>query len=158
MLSVMLVACPYYPDRGFDEDVVENVPPQIDLSTLDPSEPLIERGTSGLPCNFFQVAVSGIRDVDNDNLRVRWVANNRLLNTRLVSEENPVIEPGQFVSISENIIPSAHFPELLAEASEIPEPGESPPTIVGVISLFVTDAPAWAIGADDLPEGGQAVA
>ena len=127
-------------------------PPEVDLRSLDPREGRIEIARA---CSSFVVEAGAIWDEDDEALLLRWVANNGLPFTREVrgSERTsaPLGEPRPSVA---RIDPQFHFPEEFRITD--PVRVDAAPTGLGILSLFVTDAPEWQDPKPDLA-GSQAV-
>lgn len=114
-----------------------NYPPEYDLTSVEPREGRLDVNPS---CPVFRVEVGRIWDKNDTQLLFRWVANNERANTRIVrGTDRSGAAAGQARPSFARVAPATDFASelLLAE-----DPGA---TAVGVLSLFVTDAPEWAV-------------
>jgi hypothetical protein len=114
-------------------------PPQIDRETLVPKAAKTQLGTM---CSSLQLAAD-ITDRDSPILNFRWVANNGVDNTTWLEDDDSTRDPGE-----------AHRASLRFQHADFDfEP--TVPSFTGVVSLFVTDAPAeaWTVDPNDVPPG-----
>lgn len=134
------------PAEPMSTSVAGASPPQVDLRSLDPREGRIEIARS---CSSFVVEAGAIWDEDDETLLFRWVANNGLPFTREVRPPDrtsaPLGEPRPSVA---RIDPQFHFPEEFRITDPTRE--DSAPTGLGILSLFITDAPEWLDPRPDL--------
>lgn len=114
-------------------------PPQYDLRSISPPGSRLD--VNPFDCTSFPVDVGAIWDNDDDVLLFRWVANNGRSNTQVVRPTDrssaPAGEPTRAFAL---VAPQRHFFNEFTLATS----GERP-TTVGMLSLFITDAPEWAL-------------
>ena len=121
------------PPEGKDTVVEGAFPPTVDLRELVPSIPLIGQPPSGCP-DLVVLQANQIVDPDSARLLFRWVANNKRGNTFFIKDE-----------VNDGI---PNFPTRTQEKIEHERIFQFDPSddqLVGVVSLFVTDADAWAV-------------
>lgn len=115
---------------------IDGVAPEIDLGFLSPSQSFFEADTK---CNCFKVSLDRVSDADDDSLAVRFATNlGRPGRERCFDEKfttAPALRP---VRIGTTLIPAESFVDFPTET-------------VHTISVFVTDAPAFAKNALDEP-------
>ncbi|MCA9554439.1 MAG: hypothetical protein KC933_30675 [Myxococcales bacterium] len=126
-------------------------PPQVDLRSLDPREGRLE--ISRTDCRTFEVKVGAIWDEDDETLLFRWVANNDLHSTRQLRQERIGAPLGERRPSTALVDPQRFFPEEWDLTD--PSRPDSAPTALGILSLFITDAPEWQDPMPDL-SGNQA--
>ncbi len=116
-----------------------NYPPEYDLRSISPAGSRLD--VNPLECPSFPVEVGAIWDKDDAALLLRWVANNNRVNTQEIEPpDRSVAEPGEPRSAFARVAANQHFSDEFTLASS-PER----PTTVGILSLFITDAPKWQI-------------
>jgi len=138
-------------------------PPEYDIRSVSPPGSRLD--VNPLECTSFTVDVGTIWDKDAEDLLLRWVANNSRPNTQQLQ---PIVRAsvnnGLSTSAFVRVDPRSHF---FNEYTLATSPDR--PTAVGMLSLFITDAPAWQIeqfdnaerkaldlsriAAEELPEG-----
>lgn len=139
LATLMMEACILPPERDLVLD--ENVPPQVDLGSLLPSAPIYEIGPE---CEAFFVEAGRIRDRDNERVLVRFVANNKTPQVRFLNDivrDTPGASPR---GVGLRVVPVQDFREQFAAIREPGLPGCPATTRTAVLSMFVTDADAWA--------------
>lgn len=113
----------------------DGVAPEIDLGFLSPSQSFFEADTK---CNCFKVSLDRVSDADDDTLVVRFATNLGRLGREKCFDEfttAPALRP---VRIGTTLIPAESFVDFPTET-------------VHTISVFVTDAPAFAKNAQAEP-------
>lgn len=125
ILMLTLTAC-LVPNERNTNSVEFNVPPIVDYGRLTPQSP---RGTIYSDCRSFELRAENIVDRDDATLRFRFVANNRLENTRWIrDDDSPPLGAGVPQDVEHRLVVDD---DLLNRSEPV------------VISLFVTDGPAW---------------
>lgn len=120
-----------------------NYPPEYDLRSITPASARLD--VNPTDCPDFKVRVGRVWDKNDSQFLLRWVANNARPNTRLLRADTVDPDPGTARPSETRIVPRSDF------ASEVRLADESG-TGVGTLSLFITDAPAWAKEAVDNPD------
>jgi hypothetical protein len=116
-----------------------NYPPEYDLRSISPVGSRLD--VNPLDCTSFPVEVGAIWDKDDATLLLRWVANNNRPNTQEIEPpDRSVAEPGEARSAFTRVAANQHFVDEFTLAAS-PER----PTTVGILSLFITDAPQWQV-------------
>lgn len=124
-----------------------NYPPEYDLRSVTPREGRLDVNPS---CPVFRVEVGRIWDKNDSQLLFRWVANNDRANTRIVrGTDRSAADPGQGRPSFARVAPATDFASELRLAED---PGA---TAVGVLSLFITDAPDWQTADEDFDNAEQ---
>lgn len=121
------------PPEGVVLTVDRNYPPTPDRNSLRPGTPKITIDST--MCRRFRVAAE-LTDIDDDELRVRWVVNNKLDSAVIINAEDdevPLVGANRGVRIS--IRPDVVFD---FDRGGMDESGAD------VLSAFVTDATGWA--------------
>ena len=118
-----------------------NGAPFVDLDTIAPPGSVFE--VNPMRCDTFSLRVDAIRDLDDEALLLRWIANNQRSNTRIIGRTTSSIRPlgddhSTFVRVNLN----SDFQQELDVGLQ---PGG---TGVGVLSLFVTDAEGTIVALD----------
>lgn len=134
------------PPDGSSTDILGPYAPQVDLRNVFPRNPLntLDPNRCASENNeVLRVEVEGVVDLDTTGLLFRWVANNRLPNTKLLDDE----ESNQATGMPHS---SRLFLDHVADFE--PDPTEGAKT-TGVLSLFITDAPSWAEPEPRIPRG-----
>lgn len=149
MLASFTTACVVPPERNAQEADL-NAPPEYDLRSARPPAGRIDMPTDQVNCQILRVGVDSIVDDNDDLLRFRWVANNDRPNTRIVLDVQSQSDPGVPRGAEVRVVPSTDFSDewLLGQ-----EPGG---TGVGILSLFITDAPEWQVRSVD-PQNTDAI-
>jgi hypothetical protein len=131
LYSLELLGCLLPPERAQGPGEV-NFGPEVELARLRPGQPLL---TVNRDCRSINVEAGEVLDPDDSRLLFRWVANNSVQGTSLILDQVSDGEPATARSARWRIIPQDDFPEQWRRSETV----ES----AGVLSLFVTDAPAW---------------
>lgn len=121
------------PPEGVVLTVDQNYPPTPDRDSLRPSTPRITIDPA--MCRRFRVAAE-LTDIDDDELLVRWVVNNKDNDAKIINAEDdevPLVGANRGVRISIR-------PDVVFDFDRV-DPDE---TGADVLSAFVTDAPGWA--------------
>jgi hypothetical protein len=130
--------CLLPPSSG--EDLIGPYPPKVDLTKLFPRKPKNRLDPSQCQQSL-RVEISDVVDLDTNTLLFRWVANNAVESTIFIDDDESSQTPGD---------PHASNVQLFHDAAfEPPANG----TRTGVLSLFITDAPAWADPNPVVPRG-----
>jgi hypothetical protein len=106
--------------------------PEVELNALHPPKPVT---TLQDTCRFL-VKADKVSDRDSPSVRVRWVADNKTSIVQLVSFEDEVPTGGLPNSVHVQILPDSFVAPLVSTPH--------------ALSLFVTDAPDWAISNEEL--------
>lgn len=143
MVLNVLNAC-ILPPEGLPPPDDRNFPPEVSLDDLVPAAPItpitLERTPTNL-CDFF-VSAGKVVDRDSPSLRFRWVADNgRSGLTRLLPSTTPeaVLVNDPRCAGPCTLVQFRLFPRLDFKLG--PDPRGEPHSL----SLFITDAPGWAI-------------
>ncbi len=121
------------PPEGVVLTVDRNYPPTPDRNSLRPSTPKIT--IDPMMCRRFRVAAE-LTDIDDDELLVRWVVNNKLDSAVIINAEDdevPLVGANRGVRISIR-------PDVVFDFDR----GGTFETGADVLSAFITDAPGWA--------------
>lgn len=129
-----MTACILPPEREITEP--SNTSPEVDFASVRPAGPV---STIGRDCFGFEVRVSGVEDPDGDPMRYRFVANNMRPDRTRVREEEVTVVRGRPSDVFTNVNTQDHFGEQFQEITNSPQAVRT-----GVLSLFITDAEAWA--------------
>ena len=133
-VSVSLVACLIPPDGPLQPPATGNFAPEILLATIDPATPVLEVSDPDLhpqDCRGFRVSAE-VLDRNEQALKVRFVANNRVRN-----RARPMID----FDLPPSKLPQRRIGPVNPAADFDPPRTREP----HIISMFVTDAPAWAV-------------
>ena len=133
-----MVGCILPPERELLRD--DNAPPQVDLASLLPSATILEVGPD---CPAFRVEAR-VRDPDDENVLVRFVADNRASGVRFLNDQNLGTPGGSDPLVDLRVVPVQDFREQFAAIREPVLPGCPATTRTAVLSMFVTDADQWA--------------
>jgi hypothetical protein len=121
------------------DDPLRRFPPHVDLGSLAPASAKTQLYND---CSRpLQVRVLNIIDLDSEVLNYRWVANNGIDNTRWLADDDS--------SAPHNTsYPLRHAADFGFDPAEVP-------VYTGVLSLFITDAPAdaWAADPNEVEDG-----
>lgn len=142
-MSTLTTGC-ILPAEGQLTQADLNFPPEYDLRSLSPADSRLD--VNPTTCSVFKVEVGRIWDRDDELLLFRWVANNARANTRVLRTETSSFDVGRARPTETRVFPVSDF------ASEVRLAEEPGGTGVGVLSLFITDAPEWADEAVDNPD------
>lgn len=141
MFGVALLSGPgcFLPPDAPPADTHAGFPPEVDLGSLQPPEPVrqisVQRDATQ-PC-VFRVRVGQIRDLATRALRLRWVADNRTALANLILETDLILGPEGTGAASLLTDPGADFVGPLVGSPH-------------ALSLFITDASAWAVAEADI--------
>ena len=128
-----------------------NSPPQVDLASLYPATPV---SLVGPDCEDFNAGAL-VHDPDNDSLLFRFVSNNMESDAKAITNANAVsfAPRGMARNLNARVVPFTDFRRQF-EAIRTPSPGEPRVIQTAVLSLFITDAEAWA-DPDPSPDEGD---
>ncbi len=137
LLMTTSMGCLIPPD-GKGNDLLGPYPPQVDLSKLFPRSAKTQLYTKCTRSLNLEATVS---DLDSEHLLFRWVANNGVDNTKWLDDDDNTKPPGTphvVIQALEHSLDFGFDPEVVG-------------FFTGVVSLFVTDAPEWAVSRDVEP-------
>lgn len=142
LFALALAGC-VVPPEGETPVPYLNYAPLPELDSLSPYTPIT---LIRADCSSFRVELGRTRDPDSEELRFRWVANNRTSSARWLRDFDVVstATPGSAHRVFARVVPAVDFPDEVEQAEN------NKPTS-GVLSLFITDAPAWAIAEPETP-------
>ena len=140
------VACILPPEDRIDTSAP--YPPYVNPTRLDPPTGVVLLNTE---CTLHSVLIQEIADYDSNTLNVRWVANNNLESTNLLSEYQLRLFSEETIEDGWRLAPR----EDLSVNPAGPVAGD-----IAVLSYFLTDAPSWEFEDDgttkdlgSIPEG-----
>ncbi|MEQ9496387.1 MAG: hypothetical protein RIT81_06000 [Deltaproteobacteria bacterium] len=143
LLGGLTTACLLPPDRDRTEARV-NTAPELDLPTIDPPQLILE---VPYDCRRFRVRANVIDKNDTD-LLFRLVAFDGTRQRESDGGSITVDEAGEPGIIRGRVTPGSDYP-LLVEKADVSVDTEAEAQI-GVLSLFVTDAPQWLVPPDEV--------
>ncbi len=143
LLGGLTTSCLLPPDRDRTEARV-NTAPELDLSTIDPPQLILE---VPYDCRRFRVRANVIDKNDTD-LLFRLVAFDGTRQRESDAGSITVDEAGEPGIIRGRVTPGSDYP-LLVEKADVSVDTEAEAQI-GVLSLFVTDAPQWLVPPDEV--------
>ncbi|MEQ8272166.1 MAG: hypothetical protein RMA76_23380 [Deltaproteobacteria bacterium] len=143
LVGSLTSACLIPPDRVLIEERV-NSAPELDLPTIDPPQLILE---VPYDCRRFRVRANVIDKNDTD-LMYRLVAFDGTRQRESDAGSITVDEAGEPGIIRGRVTPGSDYP-LLVEKADVSVNTDAEAQI-GVLSLFVTDAPQWLVPPDEV--------
>ena len=135
LVALPLGAC-VVPPEGIVVSEAHNYPPEIFLEQVRPAAPVL---LLGVDCTEFLVEVDKVTDTDHDQLLYRFITNNGIVSSRKLIFEKEINGTLRGVAIKDRIVRT----DFIGGQDASPH----------VLSLFVTDAPAFAVPTDDTETG-----